>query len=129
LFAFWHTLFSLILAVGLLHILHVNPSFLFLGVVVLAGVLPDVDHLLCWDDIFWERILPFKWWENLGVSWMPRAPVVLRIPLHMWLWPLILAFALEVVVKFYPSHTLLTEVLFAATVGWALHLLLDGILL
>ncbi|MCJ7506062.1 hypothetical protein MUP05_06290 [Candidatus Bathyarchaeota archaeon] len=127
-FTFWHFLFTLILAVGLVFWLNLNPSHIFLPVIVFAGLMPDVDHLLCWDPVFLSRIFPARWWGQ-GLAWMPRIDLaVSALPLHLWMWPSVLVLAAGILVKRYPSKMLLAKALFSLAIGWGCHLAMDGVL-
>jgi hypothetical protein len=123
-FLFWHATLTLIVAGSIALSLSLNPFFSFIMVTVFAGIMPDLDHLLCWNPSFLGSIFPTRWIGEGLVGWMEHDP---GFPLHLWIWPILLSLTLGAVVKFYPSHTLVAELLFAATVGWISHLALDGV--
>jgi len=119
-YLFWHLVFAIVLAVSLYRLTAPNPAHLHLIAAISAGVLPDLDHLLCWDPEYLSHLLPTYFGEGLALTL--RTSVYPYI-LHLWLWPLSLL-AASLLTRKSRLHIYLA----AAVAGWALHLALDGIL-
>lgn len=119
-YAFWHFVFALLLALLLYRLTTPNPAWLYLLTTVSAGVLPDLDHLLSWTPKYLTQLFPRYLGEGLTLGL--RMSVYPNI-LHLWLWPL----SLLTVVILRRGRKLHTYLL-AVAAGWALHLALDGVL-
>jgi len=118
-YLFWHLIFALLMAVSLYALTTPNPAVLHLTATVSAGVLPDVDHLLCWNPKYLSQLFPTYFGEGLTLALRTN---VYPYILHLWLWPLALLAATAILGK-RKLHTYLI----AAAAGWALHLALDGV--
>jgi len=93
---------------------------LHVATIVSAGTLVDVDHLLAWNPENFSRLVPTYFWEGLTFAFrMSVYPMIL----HLWLWPLLLAAAALLV-----RSSKARKYLFAGVAGWALHLVMDGVL-
>ena len=119
-YLFWHFLFALVLAVLLRRLVAANPAGLFIGTIVSAGTLVDTDHLLLWNQSMLSEIFPTYFPEGLTFSF--RTSVYPMI-LHLWLWPLLLI-AAALLIRSRKARMYLL----AGAAGWALHLVLDGVL-
>ncbi len=97
-------------------------DMLFLGWLAFAFIMPDLDHLLIWEPSMAGKILPFSL-EDLAVGLFgPRSPSLL----HWWLLPALVVPA-AIALRMKGNHY--WEYLAAAALGWAVHLILDGVLL
>jgi len=119
-YLFWHLVFAIVLAVLLYRLVAPNPAHLYLLTAISAGVLPDLDHLLCWDPEYLSHLLPTYFGEGLALTL--RTSVYPYI-LHLWVWPLSLL-AAALLMRKNKLHIYLA----AAVAGWVLHLALDGVL-
>jgi len=119
-YLFWHLVFAVLLAVFLYRLTLPNPAHLYLLTAISAGVLPDLDHLLCWNPEYLSHLLPTYFGEGLTV--ILRTSVYPYI-LHLWLWPLSIL-AASLLMRKNKFHIYLA----AAGACWALHLALDGVL-
>jgi hypothetical protein len=88
--------------------------------IVAAGTLIDVDHLLVWDRSLFSKIFPTYFPEGLTFAFRRR---VYPMILHLWLWPLLLV-AVSLLIRDSQAHRYLS----AGAAGWAFHLTLDGVL-
>jgi len=118
-YLFWHALFALLLALLIFRLIKPNPRSLFILVTAFFGVFPDLDHLLSWNPEFLAKLFPRHLTEGLTFNLRTYA---YPYYLHLWIWPLILITATILAKK--RMHR---EHLLAMTVGWALHLTLDGV--
>ena len=118
-YLFWHFIIALSVGLLLYRPRNLRPHGICVAIVVMAGGLPDLDHLLAWDPKYLQRILPWRLWEGLAFAF--RSPVTSTI-LHMWVWPLLLLAGGLIGRKKQIGNFLL-----AAAMGWALHLVLDGV--
>mgnify|MGYP007084710262 CR=1 FL=1 len=119
-YVFWHGLFAGLAALLAWRLLKPNPALLFVATVMFFGVLPDADHLLCWNPAFLYSILPRYLTDGIAFSLRTK---VYPCYLHIWLWPVtISAMALAF------GREKLRTYLVAAAIGWIIHLVLDGVL-
>jgi hypothetical protein len=120
LYVFWHGLFAGLAALLAWRFLKPNPAWLFVFTVVLFGVVPDADHLLCWNPVFLYSILPRYLTDGIAFSLRTN---VYPCYLHLWVWPTIIS-ALALISR----REKLRMYLIAAAIGWGVHLILDGVL-
>jgi len=113
-YLFWHLVFAILLAVFLYCLVTPNPAHLYLLTAVSAGVLPDLDHLLCWDPEHLSHLLPTYFGEGLALTL--RTSVYPYI-FHLWVWPLSLL-AASLLMRKNKLHIYIA----AAGAGWVLHL-------
>ena len=96
---------------------------------VASSVFVDADHLLDWRGVYWARIIPLRFWELEGLVFKLREAFPIRawpsLPLHYWLWPMLLLSAALILRKWHPT---LCGILVAGAGGFSLHLLLDGMI-
>jgi len=118
-YLFWHALFAGLLALLIYGLVKPNPTWPFLLTTTFFGVFPDIDHLLFWNPEFLAKLFPRYLTEGLSFSLRTN---VYPCYLHLWLWPIVLI-AIVIVKKGKLSAYLL-----AAAAGWALHLVLDGVI-
>lgn len=119
-YMFWHFLFALALGLFAYRLVHANPAGQYVAIVVSAGVLVDIDHLLAWRPEFLLELLPTYFPE--GLTFTLRTSVYPMI-LHLWLWPLFIV-AASLLLRSRKVHAYLV----AAAMGWSLHLALDCVL-
>jgi len=119
-YLFWHAFFAGLLALLIYKLAKPNPAWPFLLTTVFFGVFPDIDHLLFWSPDFLTKLFPRSLTEGLSFSLRTS---VYPFYLHLWLWPLILIAA--VIAK----KGKLSKYILAAAAGWALHLVLDGVIM
>jgi len=100
---------------------HHSPKKIYV-VGVLFFILPDLDHLLTWQPSMLGYIFPVTLWDLLKDIFVPRHPLLL----HNWIFPASLAVLTVVGFRYGWSMWKLLAIL---TLGWAVHLLLDGVLL
>ena len=118
-YLFWHALFTGLIALLACRLVKPNPAWSFLSIATIFGIMPDMDHLLCWSPDFLLRLIPRHLTEGLSLS---LRTYVYPCYLHLWLWPLIL-----VTTAILAKNRKNREYLLAMAVGWALHLALDGV--
>ena len=119
-YMFWHLLFAFVLALLLYRLVAANPALPYIFTIVSAGTFVDVDHLLAWNPGYFSKLFPAYFWEGLTFAFRTN---VYPLILHLWAWPLILT-AAALLVRGRKIHTYLL----AAAGGWALHLVMDGVL-
>lgn len=118
-YLFWHAFFAFLLSLLAYKLLKPNPAWSFLFTATFFGAVPDLDHLLCWSPSFFAKLIPRYLFE--GLSFVLRTEVY-PCYLHLWVWPLAL-----VATSVLATRHKYQKYIVAATVGWSLHLALDGI--
>lgn len=120
---FTHLLFgaAFLGAIALFYRRHLtHPAVYVLG--ALFFLLPDLDHLLYWDPSMWGLIFPSTLEDLLREIFVPRLPSLL----HNWIFPISIV-SLTALGLHYGWREWKYLAILAA--GWAVHLLLDGVLL
>lgn len=85
-------------------------------------LLPDLDHLLYWHPSMWNLIFPLTLEDLLRGIFVPRPPSFL----HNWIFPISIA-SLTALGLHYGWRE--WKYLAILAIGWAVHLILDGVLL
>jgi len=117
--AFTHLLSGII--IGVYFITKKPRSFPLLAVGLAAFLLPDIDHLLYWEPHMAGLILPMSF-SDLFAGFGPRPPSYL----HMWLFPAAAALSAAILRS---KGNRLWQYAALLSIGWAVHLALDGVLL
>ena len=116
----------IILAWGLHKFQGQNISRMFYFIGASASILPDIDHIFFWRDVFWRRILPFSLVEIPQAFYFSfRIPTIPELFLHLWAYPFLTALVLAANPRRMVKYR---EYLWATMLGWSLHLVLDGCL-
>lgn len=119
-YLFWHVLFATLFAFLACRIVKPNPARIYLLVTAFFGIFPDIDHLLCWSQEFFSKLIPRHLTDGLSISLRTH---VYPCYLHLWLWPTVLCLTAIILRR----NKLLPYILGAA-MAWGLHLALDGVI-
>lgn len=93
-----------------------------LGFLAFAFIMPDIDHLVRWEPSMSGLIFPASLADLVKGIFGPREPSLL----HFWIFPGIAAASAVALNKF---DSRLWAYAASMAIGWAVHLLLDGVML
>jgi len=119
--AFTHLLSGIII-IGAYFIAKKPRCFPLLAVGLAAFLLPDIDPLLYWEQYMASLILPSSFADLFLGLFGPRPPSCL----HMWIFPAAIALSAAVMRS---KGNRLWQYAALFTIGWAVHLALDGVLI